>query len=59
MADEAFRAVRGRNRRRRAAQDLQSLNDHFLRDLGLRRVDILSAVYGEAKPPLRGDDDFS
>jgi len=59
MADEAIRAVSGWNRRRRAVQDLQSLNDHFLRDLGLRRVDILSAAYGETRPLLRDDDDVS
>jgi uncharacterized protein YjiS (DUF1127 family) len=56
LADEAVRAVGRWSRRRRAARDLQLLNDHSLRDLGLRRADILSTVYCEASPPVRGGD---
>ncbi len=53
-----FRLIARWNERRLAARYLQTLNDHQLGDIGLRRSDILSAVYGETRPGNRGLDDF-
>jgi uncharacterized protein YjiS (DUF1127 family) len=52
-----FRLTARWNERRRALRYLQTLSDQNLSDIGLRRSDILSSVYGQAGPSHRGFED--
>ena len=57
----AWRRIVRWHLRRAAVRDLMSLDDRLLRDIGLRRSDIHSAVYGilnAAPPSLSDDGDF-
>ena len=57
----AWRGIVRWHLRRAAVRDLMSRDDRLLRDIGLRRSDIHSAVYGilnAAPPSLSDDGDF-
>jgi len=45
------------NERSRASRYLQTLSDQNLSDIGLRRSDILSSVYGQSRLDGRGFED--
>lgn len=47
MAARLRRDIMRRRERRRAAHYLRTLSDYHLYDIGIRRSDILSAVFGE------------
>ena len=58
MTAGLFRLIARWNERRLAARYLQTLNDHQLSDIGLRRSDILSVVYGETRSGSGKRDNF-
>jgi len=49
-----YRSVVRWHERRRSVHYLRELNDHQLMDLGIRRSEITSVVYGELPERMRG-----
>jgi uncharacterized protein YjiS (DUF1127 family) len=53
-ATQVLHAVSRWNERRKAVRYLHELSDYHLKDLGIRRSEILSVVYGETSDRRRG-----
>jgi uncharacterized protein YjiS (DUF1127 family) len=53
----AYKAYRDSRARRVATHTLAELDDHFLKDIGITRSEILSVVYGSRDERRRGYED--